>query len=247
MEKKSNNYAIPVAIVFAGIIIAGAVMFSSNKNTYGSNGVAVGNNTNKQVKINRNISLENIRPISSKDHILGNPDAKVKIVEYSDFECPFCKRFNFTMKKIMDEYGKNGDVAWVYRYFPIKQLHPKNGFKEAVISECFTKQKGNAGFWEFANRFFELTPSNDRTNLDVVIPKIAGEMGIDISELDKCVSSGVYNNRIQDDIANAVASGGTGTPWSVLIAPNGKKFPINGAQSYQTVKSLIDMVLKQDK
>ncbi len=242
MNNNSNNYMIPVAIIIAGIIVAGAVIFSPDAGS-GKEAVKKDVNTQKSVRV----SLENINPITKKDHVLGDPNAPVKIVEYSDFECPFCKRFDFTMHKIMDEYGKSGKVAWVYRHFPIKQLHPKNSFKVAIASECSVEQKGNIGFWEFANKYFELTISNDRTNIGVVIPKIAKEYGFNMDSFNKCLSSGKYDKHIRDDTSNAIATGGTGTPWSILIAPDGRKFPINGAQSYQTVKSLIDLVLEKYK
>lgn len=244
MKNNSTNYMVPVSIIIAGLMIAGAVFFSSNDKSVGN----TSNNTvnSKTPVVNTRISLENLKPITSKDHILGDPNAPVKIVEYSDFECPYCKSFNVTMEKIMDEYGKNGEVAWVYRHFPIAQLHPKNAFKVAVISECVAEQKSNSAFWSFAAKFFELTPSNDQTDLDVVIPQITNSIGIDQVLLNKCVSSGKYDSHIKDNIANAGATGGIGSPWSILIAPNGKKFPINGAQRYETVKALIDMALLKE-
>ena len=66
-----------------------------------------------------------VRPVNGEDHILGNPDAPVKLIEFSDFECPFCKRFHPTMKRLMDEYGEDGRVAWVYRHFPLDAIHSK--------------------------------------------------------------------------------------------------------------------------
>ncbi len=238
MENNSSNFMVPIAVVIAGAMVAGAVMFSS-----GNNAIVV-TDDNKKVEVEATASLDNLREIDSKDHILGNPNASVKIVEYSDFECPFCKKFHFTMQKVMEEYGKNGDVAFVFRQFPLDQLHPKNARKIAVASECAAEQKGDDGFWDFADRFFELTPSNDRTDIEIVIPQIANEIGLEQVSFNECLSSGKYDEHIQDDVNNAIATGGRGTPWSVIIAPNGKKFPINGAQPYQAIKSLIDMALK---
>src|SRR3546814_2871400 len=66
---------------------------------------------------------------------MGSPDASVKVIEFSDFECPFCKGFHRTMGQVMEEYGQDGKVAWVYRHFPIDSIHSK-ARKEAQASEC---------------------------------------------------------------------------------------------------------------
>ena len=245
MENNSNNYTIPISIIIAGAMIAGAVMFSSDNNASDAGNTAVNKEQRKQTETKTDISMENLNPVNSKDHIIGNPNATIKIVEYSDFECPFCKKFHATMQRVMDEYGKKGEVAWVYRQFPIKQLHPKNAFKVATAAECAAEQGGNDGFWSFTDRFFELTPSNDRTDLDTVIPQIVNEIDLDSSSFEECLASGRYDDHIQSDMTNAIETGARGTPWSIIVTPSGKKFPIDGAQQYQTVKSLIDIALKE--
>ncbi len=79
-----------------------------------------------------------------RDHIRGNPDAPVTLVEYSDFECPFCKRFHPTVKRIVDEYG--GRVRWVYRHFPLDEIHPVKARREAAAAECAAELGGNDAF-----------------------------------------------------------------------------------------------------
>ena len=99
-----------------------------------------------------------MRPVSSDDHILGNVNAKIIIVEYSDLECPFCKMFHNTMHQVVEK--NNGDVAWIYRHYPIPQLHPK-AFHEAEATECAWEQGGNSVFWKYTDKIFEITPSNN--------------------------------------------------------------------------------------
>jgi protein-disulfide isomerase len=98
-----------------------------------------------------------IRPVTEADHILGNPNAKIIIVEYSDLECPFCKQFHNTMHQII---SNNPDVAWVYRHYPIPQLHPK-AFHEAEATECAWEQGGNDAFWKYTDTIYKITPSNN--------------------------------------------------------------------------------------
>src|SRR5690606_34807350 len=87
-------------------------------------------------------NLENIAPVTADDHIRGNPNAPLMIVEYSDFDCPYCKSFHVTMQKIIEEYGPSGKVAWVYRHLPLTSLHPSAAYI-AETSECVAELGGN--------------------------------------------------------------------------------------------------------
>ncbi|MDO8604345.1 MAG: thioredoxin domain-containing protein [bacterium] len=223
----AQPYAIPFAIVIAGLAIAGAIYFGDGKKAELPSVLPTGAPT--------------VDPVTSADHILGNPNAKVVIVEYSDLECPFCKTFHPTMQRIMSEYGDSGKVAWVYRHFPLDR-HPKAP-KEAEATECAFKQGGNAKFWEYLNKVFEITPAND--GLDPAeLPKIAKELNLDVTAFNKCLASGEMKARIDRDIASGQKASVSGTPYSIILV-NGKPVSsINGAQPYEVVKSQIDALLK---
>lgn len=239
-NKASNQYLIPISIVIAGMFIAGALYMSN-----GGPGTSPVTNpgANKPVAgaPQPTGSTDSVRPVTSEDHIKGNPDAPIKIVEYSDFECPFCQRFHNTMNEVMDKYAASGEVAWVFRQFPLDQLHPVKARAVAVATECANEQGGNDAFWKFADRYFELTLTNNQTNVEKVIPQIVNEIGLDKTAFQTCFESGKYDKHIESDIANAVETGGGGTPWSILIAPNGKTFPLNGAQPLAAVEQLIEI------
>jgi protein-disulfide isomerase len=234
-----QTFSIPVAIIIAGALIAGAVLFGLKSSTPPTAPTAVA--PAAQVAEDPSKALEKLEVVSGDDHIRGNPDAPIKIVEYSDTECPFCKRFHETMKQVMDEYGDTGKVAWVYRHFPLDQLHPK-ARKEAEALECAGAQGGDDAFWKYTDRLYEVTPSNDRLD-PAELPKIAEFIDINVKTFNECLSSGTYAEHVADDLANAVATGGRGTPWSIFVAPDGTKFPINGAQPYEAVKQLIETAL----
>lgn len=184
-----------------------------------------------------------MRPVAKdRDHIRGNPDAAVTLVEYSDFECPFCKRFHSTVKQVVDE--SRGQVKWVYRHFPLDEIHSK-ARKEAAASECAAELGGNDAFWKFADRFFELTPSNNNTDLESVLPRIARDIGLDSAKLASCVASGKHDRRVEEDRQNGAATGGNGTPWSIIVSKSGKTYPLSGAQPYASVKQLVELALRE--
>ncbi len=240
--KENKPLSTPIAIVFAGILIAGAVLYNGSKDTAVNRVEAAPTQQNKAV-FAKGTPLDKIKPISADDHIRGSKDAQVFIVEYSDTECPFCKRFHETMKQAMVEYGGSGKVAWVYRHFPLDQLHSK-ARGESIALECAGELGGNEKFWAYADRLYEVTPSNN--GLDPLeLPKIASYVGLDAVKFNACLTSGKYDAKIEADSKNAADTGGNGTPWSIIVAKNGKKLPINGAQQYASVKQNIETALKE--
>ncbi len=92
----------------------------------------------------------NVPPVTAADHILGSTNALVTIVEYSDYECPYCKQFNPVLHQIVTD--SNGTVAWVYRHYPIHQ----HSFEKLSAAECVAKIKGNDAFWKYSNLLFGL-------------------------------------------------------------------------------------------
>lgn len=239
-QSRTNNISIPIAIVIAGVLIAGAVYLGQRGDAGGVTTQAEAERENAQLSV----SLKSLTPITSEDHVRGNPNAPVKIVEYSDMECPFCKRFHTTMQQVMDEYGTGGNVAWVYRHFPLDSIHSQ-ARPEAVATECANELGGNDAFWKYADRFFDLTPSNNQTDINTVLPQIAQEIGLNGTQFASCLKSGKYDAHIQDDLDNAIATGGNGTPWSIVVTASGKKYPLSGAQPYEAVKQLIELALSE--
>jgi len=225
-----QKLAVPIAIVIAGGLIAGALYF-----------VNAGAPTIAPTDAEPTVA-ENIRGPQEDDHIRGNPNAPIVIVEYSDTECPFCQRYHETMKRIIDEYGPEGKVAWIYRHFPLAQLHSKAPV-EAHALECANELGGSDAFWKYTDRIYEITPTNNGLDL-TELPKIAEFAGVDVAAFNECMESGRHTDRIERDVAEAVAAGGRGTPHSIVLFDN-EQVPIEGAQPYEVVKGLIDTLLEQ--
>ncbi|MEK7513205.1 MAG: thioredoxin domain-containing protein [Patescibacteria group bacterium] len=243
-EEKKREYLLPVSIMVAAVLIAGSLVYSAGKraDTGTKNEPADGNPAAVAQP-----SPVNVKPVTAGDHILGDPNAPVKVIEFSDLECPFCKRFHYTMKQAVEAY--DGKVAWVYRHSPIDQLHSK-ARKEAEASECAAELGGNEKFWAYLDRLFELTPSNNGLDL-ALLPTIATDVGLDKAKFESCLSSGKYATRIQSDLEDAASAGGGGTPYSVVLGSGGAMFVIPGALPFTSanpaepsVKLVIDEALK---
>lgn len=226
----------PTAIVIAGALIAAAIFFQDKALSL-IKPAAVKPAVSAPVAAEPQEEVGEIRPVSNEDYIRGAANARVTLIEYSDLECPFCKRVHPTMQKIVADYPN--DVRWVYRHFPLEQLHSK-AKKEAEAVECAREQgKG----WEMIDKIYDVTPSNN--GLDAAqLPILAQQVGVqNMQQFNTCLSSGKYAQRVADDIADAQAAGGTGTPYSVIIGPDGSKTPVSGAQPYESFTAVINPLL----
>lgn len=241
--RQANPLAVPLSIIGAGIIIAVAIVYSNGGGVVQAPaGVKKGAVPlqGAQAPAAPNNSAIAFRPISPADHIWGDKNAQVKIITYTDLECPFCKRFHPTAKQAVSEYA--GKVALVYRHFPLDALHAK-ARKEAEATECANELGGNEKFWAYTDRLLEITPSND--GLDAAeLPRIAAYVGVDAVQFAQCLSSGKFAAHVEADVQDAATAGGRGTPYSVVVSQSGKTFPINGALPFAQVKLIIDQALQ---
>ncbi|KKU81709.1 MAG: Periplasmic thiol:disulfide interchange protein DsbA, partial [Parcubacteria group bacterium GW2011_GWA2_47_8] len=181
-----------------------------------------------------------VPPVTSSDHVRGSANAAITLVEYSDYECPFCKSFHPTMQRLMTEY--NGKVKWVYRHFPLS-FH-QNAEKEAEAAECVAELAGNDAFWKFIDRVYEVTPANNGLDL-ATLPDIAVYAGVNKTKFQTCVDSGKYDAVIAQDIQDAVTAGAQGTPYAVIIDAKGQNNPVTGALPFENWKTVIDSLLAE--
>jgi protein-disulfide isomerase len=147
---------------------------------------------------------------------------------------------------MISEYGKTGKVAWVYRHFPIDQIHSRSR-KEAEATECANDLGGSEKFWEYLDTLYSITTSNDTLD-PKELPKIAKMVGLDVNAFNTCLNSGKFASKVEADYQDALkmckGNSQCGTPSSVLIAPDGSKTPLQGAYSYDKLKLLIDAALE---
>ncbi|MGD0328314.1 MAG: thioredoxin domain-containing protein [Minisyncoccia bacterium] len=222
-----QSLTIPIAIILGGIVIAGAVYFSLRSPAIPGNA--------------GNPAL--VRPVGANDHILGNPAAPVVIVEYADFDCEFCKDFEETLHRIVADEGATGEVAWVFREFPLVEIHP-NAFSHARAAECAADVAGNDAFWKFADALFANQPVDPSQ-----YGALAASAGISSDDFATCyaTASSTLDARINADRQNALDIGAQGTPYSLILIKGQPPIVMGGAYSYDAVKQLVDQALQNIK
>lgn len=178
--------------------------------------------------------------VTSDDHFRGNKNANIVLVEYSDMECPFCKRFHPTMKQVIADYGDK--VKWVYRHFPLS-FHA-NAQKEAEAAECAAKLGGNDAFWKYVDAILDRTSSNGTGfALEKLVP-LAKELGLNETKFKVCLDSEEFTQKVKNQITSGTEEGVTGTPGTIIINASGDTQLIPGAIPYEQIKPIIDKTLQ---
>ena len=160
----------------------------------------------------------NVRPADeSRDHILGAPGAEISIIEYSDFECPYCKRFHETPQSLVRKLGAG--VNLVFRHFPL-DFHDPMATREAVAATCAGMLGGNPQFWAFANAVMGRTQTNGKGipakgKADPLVA-LATSLKLDPSKFLACIKSEEAMRKVKEDIADGIKSGINGTPGVIL-------------------------------
>lgn len=186
--------------------------------------------TNNQQNIQKNIfSNNNVPKPDSNDHIRGNINASYALVEYSDFDCSYCKEFQETAKDFISETGN--ETMWVYRHLPIKSLHPFSETK-SIASECAYLQGGDEAFWKYADLLYENQDQKigNKEDLDSLLKNIALESNLNMERFNDCLISNSTKDRVGKDVSSAKAAQVVGTPGTYLINLNtGKTLTLNGS------------------
>lgn len=175
---------------------------------------------------------------------IGNANAKVTLIEYTDFQCPFCERhFTQTFGQIKQNYVDTGKIKYELRFFPLTSIHP-NAEKSAEAADCAQDQ---GKFWEMHDKLF--STQNDWANLDAAgaaaaFKKDAAGLGLDTTKFNSCLDTGAKATDIQKYVADGSSAGIDGTPGFWIIGPNGKTQQISGAYPYATFQTAIDGMLQ---
>jgi len=237
MEKKEKvAFTMGLAVGIAIVSLAGALMmgFMFFNNSYSDNGKA----TMKDEKNNKvlndgliaakklDLAEEKINGVWTR----GNKDAPVTLLEYSDYQCPYCARHHKTLFQIMEAYPDK--VKWEYKHFPLDSIHPYSR-KAAEAAEC----AGDQGkFWAFSDLLF----ANQKAINNKIYEKIAKRLNLKMKDFNSCFSSGKYKEKVSADLADGQSKGVRGTPGNFV---NGVE--LRGAVPFEQMKTAIDKALNK--
>jgi protein-disulfide isomerase len=209
------------------------VQTMEGKDSAGKNNAVVANDTAPA----KEKSAGKLEAVSKEDWVRGNRNARFAMVEYSDLECPFCKRFQETGIQMAQEYGDK--VMWVYRHFPLDQLHSK-ARNEANASECAGKLGGNDKFWAYIDAIYKATPGNNGLDPQKLFDT-AAQLGLNAPAFKSCVDKNEGKDLVEADFQSGVTAGIQGTPGVILLdTKTGKTSVLPGAVPFTTLKQNID-------
>ncbi|MES2668123.1 MAG: thioredoxin domain-containing protein [Patescibacteria group bacterium] len=222
MQDVKHDYFLPGAIVLAGVIIAFAVYAFRTEDapTVGSG------------------SPDMVRPVNPADRIIGNPQAKVKLIEYADIDSEYSKQFQATMQQLMSEYAAGGEVAWVYRHFPLLDQHAAAA-SHAEAAECAGFLGDDDAFWRFIDALQSAAPGESQFPV-TGYAGVATQLGLPLAAFDECLENGRFTKKVYDDSTNALSAGAEGAPFTVIQVEGADSVGIQGALPYAEMKRVID-------
>ncbi len=244
--KSVNLYLVIALVIFAfflGILTHRVFYLQDTLKTQNSNNTQTGQLNN----IAANDTAPLIPTLQPKVDVaighlptLGNDNAKVTVVEFSDFQCPFCKQYiDNTYPQLFDTYIKTDKIKFAYRHYPLISIHP-NAQKAAEASECANEQDK---FWDYHDLLFKNQDTWSplaAADAAITFTDYAGELGLNTEQFRSCLDSAKYKQKVDDDIAEANKVGVDGTPAFFV---NGWR--LTGAQPFPQFQTLIEQELKK--
>ncbi|MFA6963872.1 MAG: thioredoxin domain-containing protein [Patescibacteria group bacterium] len=232
MNSKNNN-AIYIFLLIIVVVIVGAV-------------VLISKNGSSNAKNAENDSLQSVNEtgpkltITDKDQIYGEINSPITLVEYSDFQCPYCVKFHKTMKQVIDLYP--GKVRWVYRHFPL-DFH-KTAQKAAEATEAAGE---HSKFWEYSDKLAANSQADGTGLNEQDLIRYAEELSLDMDKFKKALKDGKFADKVKSDLESGEKVGVTGTPGTFIIDSKGKTEKLAGALSLEQMKAKINPLLEDVK
>lgn len=248
-----NKLYTPISIILAGILISVSIILSNNVNLLGSSKNTNAKKTSDFVNDTTptpapSQSTEGVTSVDD-DPVLGDKNAPVTIVEFSDYECPFCKRhFDETLPQLIKNYIDTGKVKLVFRDLPLA-FHDPIATKEAVAANCAREQGGDSKYFEYHDEIFTRTKSNGNGLSEADLATIASDVKLNINSFKTCIQDPAQEEEVKKDLADAAAAGASGTP-TFIIGKSTENGVIDGdlvvgAQPYAVFQTIIDSLLEQ--
>lgn len=241
---------VPGAIILAGLFIGAGLFLGLKSNNKVKNEKQIATSSPTAQPAGQKAAANQIIKTSiDDDAVMGDiKTAKVAIVEFSDYECSFCKRFrDQTLPQIKKDYIETGKAIFVYRDLPLP-FHNPAAEKEAMAAECAREQGGDEAYYQYHDQIYDTTPGNGKGISLEDLARIAEAIGLNGVQLKNCIEEEKYKSEVSKDSAAAAQAGIKGTPGFVVGKLNKdgsvEGVLVSGAQPYSVFQNTIDQQLK---
>ncbi len=242
-EGSLNAYLVFALVIFAFLLgmLTNKVLYLEKAVKTAANANTANTNTNPEDTIPTQPAPPQVVKVDNgKLPVLGDNDAKITIVEFSDLQCPFCKQYvDATHGQLKEKYIDTGKVKIAFRHYPLTSIHP-NAQKASEATECANEQDG---FWKYHDILFENQDTwSPQTSSDAINSFVdyAGELGMNTDQFRSCLESSKFKKNVEDDLAAGNDVQVDGTPAFFV---NG--YRLTGAQPFSEFESVIEAELKK--
>ncbi|KKQ67332.1 MAG: DSBA oxidoreductase [Candidatus Daviesbacteria bacterium GW2011_GWA2_38_24] len=253
MKQEKQFLSTPTAVLIGAVIISLSILMSGGiikfKGVSGSRDQALAPVASSAPAPDAAVPEPDSGPVKvalDDDPVIGDKNAPVTLIEFSDYECPFCKRhFDQVYPELKKNYIDTGKVKLVFRDLPLS-FHDPNATEQAVAANCAREQGGDATYFKYHDEIFKRTTSN-KTFAKENLPKIAADLGLNTSNFQSCLDSNKYKDEVTKDLNYAATVGASGTPTFFVGKSEGSEITatrIVGAQPYSAFQTQIDVLLK---
>ena len=250
-KNKKENYYLIASITLSAILISGTILFGVNNelDLDKLDEALKGYQDREEARKLEGDGIKELLKIRDNDRVLGDKNAEITIFEYSDFECPYCKKFYKGTRQAVEEF--KGKVNLVYRHFP--GLHQPLSIVEANAAECAGEQGGDNVFYKYHDEIYKSTESNGRKlikepgrGIEISrLNEIAKELKLDIKKFGKCSASMKYEDKVKENMESGGKLGVTGTPSSFIVNnKSGEVRKIGGYVPFSFLKEKIKSLIK---
>lgn len=254
MEKSNSLVSTPTAIIIGSVLISVSILINAGVvKIKGFNAAGIQTAPIAQAPTQNDTaplpepSIGPVKVSLDDDPVLGDPNAPVTLVEFSDYECPFCKRhYDQTYAELKKNYIDSRKVKLVFRDLPLS-FHDPMATTEAIAANCAREQGGDSAYYKFHDIMFEKTTSNGTGLTKDKLYQFASDQGLNQANFKTCVDSQKYKDEVSKDLADAGKAGATGTPSFIIGKSTGSEIEgklIVGAQPYLAFQQEIDSLLQ---
>lgn len=180
--------------------------------------------------------VDQMPEITNDDYVRGAENPTVTLVEYSDFNCPFCQRFQPTMQQVMEEYGDQ--VAWAKRHMPVLGSN-----RQAEAAECAGSLGGESAYWDFSSYYYDNITGTPGRGSDDQLEEAAVAVGLNADQFNECLNSGEFSDKVNAQMQGGQAAGVSGTPGTIVVTADGPQELIPGALPFEQVSEIIERYL----